>query len=994
MNNFLKALLPEPAMQNLHDPSGIGYADTLDPSVPLLVRVGPYTDMAAGHIIDLYCNGTLVFNYTIKDGDLIPETPSYVVLELDQQNIHPEQITLLYEVTEPIGGLRNKSLPATIRVKLTLPGGTDINPSTPWENEALAKATVIPQGIISSPEGVSVTVAPYPNMEVGDRITLSWNGEFVKYELKSQAELGKPVVLPIAKEVIDAAGDSDMLEVRYELRDVVNNWSRWSLPTYVEVEVGNSTLPAPVAPQAANMELNLATLAGADVQALVLSYPGINATDEITFTVERNTAEGMGLDPYVAVKAVGTSIGFVQFLIPNEQFEPIAQGRARLKYKVRKVSGEEQRSKSLPLTIVGKVQVLAPPKLPVAEENNGVLDPTAHNVIAQVPAYYFMADGNDVTLVWMGKTAGGANVIHEEVKNLNSDDVGETVEFLIPDDKVSSLAGGTLELYYTVTTFARAFFKSPSLQVQVSAGGGALLPPPSVDGASADGALDPTDIVLEAVVRIRPYTGMAPLDNVTLYWDGRAPDASYSASTTLNSGTSGKDVIFRVKKHYVDANLNGSVAVRYEVVRGNRTLASETLPLTISTTVITHLPDPTVKESKEDGTLDPVDTFKGATVAIDASANLKEGDFVTVSWQSPCGRYAKDKSISASQAGQELLVIFSGTIVANDLGNKVQIYYVVTRVDGTIEQSNVLDLLIDTALSHLPKPTVAGVDVNNIMHLENVPGYGVLVTVPRYTGIDGKDSIVVKWAGPQNHATPAKEAGTAAKIEFVVPKSVVIGSADGAVQVTYEATRNNALPLVSPATAFNVVAAAKPPLIIDTSELVLSARHLRTAATPKFPPAGAFSQRVASGGVAPYHYQSSAPTIAEVDATGRVISVGNGAAAIIVTDSAGQRVSYNVKTSNVLTFVFFIFHTYTEAMKPVNGAGAHMPSLADWGTLRANYGGDPGLTYEAGRHNRAWAADHAGKGKRWAIFPQDGRGIVLKDVGFGGDAAHAFGMKS
>ena len=79
-----------------------------------------------------------------------------------------------------------------------------------------------------------------------------------------------------------------------------------------------------------------------------------------------------------------------------------------------------------------------------------------------------MADGNDVTLVWAGKTASGANVLHEELKTLNRDDIGKTLEYRIPPDKVSVLAGGTVQVYYTVNTFARAFFKSPVLDLRVS----------------------------------------------------------------------------------------------------------------------------------------------------------------------------------------------------------------------------------------------------------------------------------------------------------------------------------------------------------------------------------------------------------------------------------------------------------------------------------------------------------------------------------------------
>ncbi|MGV8860822.1 MAG: hypothetical protein ACOH2O_03775 [Pseudomonas sp.] len=960
-------LLAKPKLHSTNDPSGIGHLDTLDPSVPVLIRIGPYIGMMDSDYIELFWGDQegSIANYTVKPGDTAEGTGSFVTLPVDQRYIVPPadsnphyRVDTWYTVKRLVGGTRNESERLPITVKLTVPGGIDNTPDTPYTNENLSLCTITPEGTIGNGDldQVTVNIAAYQNMEIHDAITVFWHGTPVRHSLDELPATGQLISVSIPRETIIGAGDSDTLVVMYEVRDVVNNWSRWSLPTYVEVEVGNATLPAPVAPQAANMELNLATLAGADVQALVLSYPGINATDEITFTVERNTAEGLGLDPYVAMTPVGTSIGFVQFLIPNEQFEPIAQGRARLKYKVRKVSGEEQRSKSLPLTIEGEVQVLAPPKLPVAEENNGVLDPTAHNVIAQVPAYYFMADGNDVTLVWMGKTAGGANVIHEEVKNLNSDDVGETVEFLIPDDKVSALAGGTLELYYTVTTFARAFFKSPSLQVQVSAGGGALLPSPSVDGASADGVLDPTDIVLEAVVRIRPYMGMAPLDNVTLYWDGSAPDASYSASTTLNSGTSGKDVIFRVKKHYVDANLNGSVAVRYEVVRGNRTLASEILPLTISTTVITHLPDPTVKEAKEDGTLDPVDTFKGATVTIDASANLKEGDFVTVSWQSPGGRYAKNKAISASQAGQELLVIFSGTIVANDLGNKVQIYYVVTRATGADQRSGTLNLLVTGGLSNMAKPAVADVDANGIMIPENVPETGVVVTVPSYTGMAVKDSIVVKWAGGPSHTTAPQVVGVVGEINFTVPKSVAVGSAGGSVGVTYAVTRGSAASVESTATTFTVHALAPPLSLGSDHVLSLSGYVVFEGRPPINPPANATYTQAAIGGKPPYRYRSSVPQVALVGNDGRVIAAGNGVTTVTVTDALEATAGYQLTTSGARVFVgfkdvrkdFYGYRTFCDQQ------GVHSMSANDFKQLRAVYVGENSSVGQLLGWNNGW----------------------------------------
>lgn len=945
-------LLAKPKLHSTNDPSGIGHLDTLDPSVPVLIRIGPYIGMMDSDYIELFWGDQegSIANYTVKPGDTAEGTGSFVTLPVDQRYIVPPAdinphylVDTWYTVKRLVGGTRNESERLPITVKLTVPGGIDNVPDTPYTNENLSLCTITPEGTIGNEDldQVTVNIAAYQNMEIHDAITVFWHGTPVRHSLDELPATGELISVSIPRETIIGAGDSDTLVVMYEVRDTVNNWSRFSLPTYVEVEVGNSTLPAPVAPQAANMELNLATLAGADVQALVLSYPGINAMDEITFTVERNTAEGLGLEPYVAMKPVGTSIGFVQFLIPNEQFEPIAQGRARLKYKVKKVSGEEQRSKSLPLTIVGEAQVLAPPKLPVAEQNNGVLDPTAHNVIAHVPPYYFMADGNDVTLVWMGKTAGGANVIHEELKNLNSDDVGQTVAFLIPDDKVSALAGGTLELYYTVTTFARAFFKSPSLLVQVSAGGSTLLRAPAVDGASADGVLDPADIVLEAVVRIAPYTGMAPLDKVTLHWEGRAPEGVYSASTTLNSGTSGKEVIFRVKKRYVDANLNGSVAVRYEVVRGNRTFTSETLPLTIGATVVTPLPDPTVKEAK-DGTLDPANTVNGATVVIDASAHLKVGDVVAVAWEGPGGSDNKEKTITVQQAGKQVSVIFSGALVAANVGNKVSISYAVTRATGADQRSEKLELLVTGGLSSLEKPAVAGVDANGVMIPENIPETGVAVTVPSYTGMAIKDSIVVKWAGGPSHTTAPQVVGVVGEINFTVPTSVAVGSAGSSVGVTYAVTRGSAASVESTATNFAVHALAPPLSLGNDHALSLSGYVVFEGRPPVNPPANAFFTRAAIGGQPPYLYQSSVPRVALVDKDGKVIAAGNGVTTVTVTDALGATASYQLTTSGARVFVgfkdvrkdFYGYRTFCDQQ------GVHSMSANDFKQLRAVYVGE------------------------------------------------------
>lgn len=810
MNSATKALLPAPAMQNLHDPSGIGYADTLDPKVPLSVRVGPYLEISEGDAIDLYCDNQLAINYTVKREDLTPGIFNFVVLPLDQKFIRQDAITLVYEVTKPIGGQKNQSYPATIPVKLTLPGGTDTNPATPYENERLAKPKVFPEGVITSPENVRVEIAPYLNMFVGDKITLSWHGELILTEITDQAQVGKPVVIPVSKDIIDLAGDSDMLEVRYEIRDVVNNWSRWSLPTHVDVEAGDTSLPAPITPQAPGMELNLDQLGSADLQVLVIAHPDIQRGDELVLSMERNTAEGMPLETFTAIKTVSTLGSFYEFQVPNAQFLPMAQGRARLQYRVNKPSGNTLRSKSLPLKIVGSPMELPLPRVPVAEQNNGVLNPASRNVRAEVPPYYFMAAGNDVHLFWMGKTGSGANVMHDQLITVAEGDVGSQVDFLIPDEKVKALAGGSVEVYYTVNTFSRAFFKSPSLRLTVS--------------------------------------------------------------------------------------------------------EDQTIPL----------PLPIIKEAVND-ILDPANTPYGATVIVDASADLRLGDQVRVSWRSPKGNEDKDNVIGANEVGKSLSVVFSSALVNANLGQHISVSYRIIRTTGSVLFSRWYSVMVAGGELSLPEPTMDTVRGDGVITPGLIPESGATVRV-RYD-IRSGDQVKVIWVGASRYETPVQTAGGSNQLVFTVPKSLILTTQNAKASVTYQVTRAG-----TTRESVKLKLSVLSTLTFDTSALRLSGKTYAVISHPDVSQkwtADNSAQRVAKEGVRPYTYTSSNTAIARVQEHGVVWSRGNGTATISVTDATGATLSYQVTVSGVIKCSRLKPNTYQEVVWDAERNNARLPTMQE-----------------------------------------------------------------
>ncbi len=290
--------------------------------------------------------------------------------------------------------------------------------------------------------------------------------------------------------------------------------------------------------------------------------------------------------------------------------------------------------------------------------------------------------------------------MHQEVKNLNADDIGKGIDYLIPDEKVGALAGGSLEVYYTVTTYAKAFFKSPILRLLVDVDNSTPLEAPVVDKLSADGVLDPADIPLEAIVRVLPYRAMAEGDKVTIHWEGGDTEGTYGTYTVINSGTVNRETVFRIPKRYVDANLNRLVQVWYTVQQGDRIAESEKLAITIREMVALPLPTPTLKEAIGT-TLDPADALSGATVVIDATANLQAGDQVITQWQGPNGNDTREKTLTGADAGKTLEVVFAAALVTANAGQTVAISYVVNRVNGLVQVSGTLALQILAAQPEL-----------------------------------------------------------------------------------------------------------------------------------------------------------------------------------------------------------------------------------------------------------------------------------------------------
>jgi len=496
-----------PPLINSFNIGGVGATDVIDPQRPLPVVITPL-DLKPRDRLDLYWGSHPDPVASHIQGS--EPGASHLTLPVATRWIMSGEVTVRYILT-PFPGGTPETAEANIRVKLEVPGEPDIHSETPDENGKLELPVVLPPGVIEDPEGVSVVVKRYANMAAGDRIKVSWHGRFVEHPaLMGPSE---ELVIPIDPQIIREAGNADSIIVRYEIRDEVNNWSRWSRPALVEVGIGDPSLPAPVVPRAQGMQLDLDALGGADVQTLILRYDGMSSAQTLRLLVERETAQGAPLPTYNATLPGHDSDPFVSFEVPNEQFLLIIQGQARFYYYVEAPEQPSRRSKSRSLKVIGQALTLKPPRVPVAEANGNVLDPTATGVIARVEVYSFIAPGQTVSLIWIGTTAAGMEVRHEQTLPVTATD--QDIDFTIPDNKVSVLAGGSVVVRYEVKTDAPEPVVSQPLLLPVSARP-LDLPPPEVLEAHGS-VLFPLEALTGATVRVQ-YKNMLASDTVQAYW--------------------------------------------------------------------------------------------------------------------------------------------------------------------------------------------------------------------------------------------------------------------------------------------------------------------------------------------------------------------------------------------------------------------------------------------------------------------------------------------
>ncbi|EKG32551.1 hypothetical protein [Pseudomonas avellanae] len=572
---------------------------------------------------------------------------------------------------------------------------------------------------------------------------------------------------------------------------------------------------------------------------------------------------------------------------------------------------------------------LIAPSVAIKINNEGLLPTSALTDPIEVtfPAWLNVMEDISYQLLWDDKLTGDVKLIEKGTQP------GAILNVNIP---VDALTEGKHTIAYRLTNIENGTTSdSPSspVEVDLTPPGNPLiapiiLPRETLNGLTSEELENMGDVLTGTIAS---YNGMQEGDVVRTYWN----DVSGPMAVVTKDDMGLKRVMVDFVRPFLELIGDIEAPVYYTVtdLAGNQSMASEYLDVKLQLTVTTPLPTPTIKEATG-STLDPINASSGATVVIDATANLKTGDQVIVQWQGPKGSDTKEKTLTSAEAGQALEVLFAAVLVTANAGQTVSVSYVVNRVNGLVQVSDTLALQVVSGLAELPAPRMDTVGADGVVTPSLIPGYGATVRVS-YPGMGAQDSVVVNWRGASSHATAAQVAGSG-ELQFNVPKALISATAGRSATVTYTVTRAGE-PTVSTALQLSV----KQELVLDTSPVTLAGKIYLLPGSPDLLPnfpAETTVQRQASGGHAPYRYASSNALVVSVNSNGLASVRGKGTATITATDALGATKSYPVTVTGVIHCVGVGSGSFSQISKASANNGARIPTIHELVEIYTLYG--------------------------------------------------------
>ncbi|AKM29570.1 hypothetical protein AB870_04605 [Pandoraea faecigallinarum] len=735
------------------------------PPEGIRVEIPPWLNMTAGDRLKLFWGAATwevpPIDESQVDKPLILMVPAAVI----EAGGDGEAVAVTYEIRDTVSNWSGRALSSFIEVEM---GDAIYDPPAVVE----VSNDVLDYDLLDGADA-QVIIMKNGDMEQGDGVILVFEGrsyEGLEVTYTASQTLGGGVILsfdlPNATLAQIVPGQGSLY---YRVSTAGGVHKGRSYRSNFAVEGTAVLLPAPRVLEASDD----ATLDPADVPngatVDVEPWPNLALGDLLRLRWEGTTQGGDPVTYFDIIEISRENVGEpLRFTVPYSKIGPLGGGTVNVMYTVQ--SGTSLRESSTLTLTVFKADALPAPL--VEGEVNGELNPIFVPAGARVtiPAWPDMAVGDSVTWFWLGTSEGGQQTGTEQVTA-----VGDIV--VVADRNVieiNAMGGDTVNVLYEVThasggktgSMAKTFVVLP-LET--------TLPAPIVVEA-VDGILDPSELEIDATVRVAPYEGMARNDVVKIRF-GENTAGEHIQSFAITDNMVGNPVNMYVPRDKILALNNRMVAVYYTVTNADGEQTSKELLIEIHEAEI--WPAPHVEEA--DGDFLPEDAYlRGATTVVPEFRDMRPGDEIDLYWGEGSREYHDSIGIVTPM---DYPFRVEKDVIDRWHGEIVPVRYTITR-GNRVFKSEVLNLRVALPLPGLSAPEVLEATGNVLKPVDAKQGATVSVT---YEDMSPEDSIQLSWDGDTSFpAVPGDPSGT---VTFTVPPDKVAMCLGRTVPVSFVVTR-------------------------------------------------------------------------------------------------------------------------------------------------------------------------------------------------------------
>lgn len=448
----------------------------------------------------------------------------------------------------------------------------------------------------------------------------------------------------------------------------------------------------------------------------------------------------------------------IRLTVPSAALRATVDGTYELYYTLQRESGAEIKSNRVSVRIDTRIPnrdkspdaLILPTDIISAE----YLASNNDEVIATVPGYLDMEEGQTVSVFWEGTPVPAVTVSAEDIED-------NQIQVHISGDIIREVGEGKIITYYVLTS--RADFEgrhshqsSVNVLLQPIPNN---LPAPFVPLAE-DELLTLSDADAGVTVEINAYLNAATGDFIRASWGGEdLPQATVQANAFPLEIAVPRQIVLKVGSQH-------DVPVKYRVVRSGAEFPSPVTEVNVdvdyvgptdpdtSTVVNEALIAPTVKgKSNTENKLVPGDTGEPVTVTVPFYAKAAEGQIVSLHWGMGDDQPSQEYTLTAEDITAENIPDFSidaDYIVENTPnGTDFPVFYTLSRASDNPPPNPVRSMTqrVDVTMNsprNLPEVELPGVNAKGWLLYGQVKD-GCEVNIPVYEGMELKDTVQLKW---------------------------------------------------------------------------------------------------------------------------------------------------------------------------------------------------------------------------------------------------------